>query len=64
MSAGPFNPLSWEMDTLNWVPDVRMPMFAAQSNHLGESGMPPSLATSAGRLQPSSTWLMVGAKSP
>jgi hypothetical protein len=31
MSAGPFNPLSWEMDTLNWVPDVRMPMFAAQS---------------------------------
>src|SRR3954469_21988439 len=31
VSAGPFNPLSWQLDTLNWVPDVRMPMFAAQS---------------------------------
>lgn len=29
MSAGPFNPLSWQNDTLNWVPDVRAPMFAA-----------------------------------
>jgi hypothetical protein len=31
VSAGPFNPLSWQQDTLNWVPDVRMPTFAAQT---------------------------------
>jgi hypothetical protein len=31
VSAGPFNPTSWQQDTLNWVPDVRMPMFAAQT---------------------------------
>jgi hypothetical protein len=29
VSAGPFNPLSWQEDTLNWVPDVRMPMLSA-----------------------------------
>ncbi len=28
VSAGPFNPLSWQQDTLNWVPDIRMPMLA------------------------------------
>jgi hypothetical protein len=31
VSAGPFNPPSWQQDTLNWVPDVRMPMFAART---------------------------------
>jgi hypothetical protein len=31
VSAGPFIPTSWQQDTLNWVPDVRMPMFAAQT---------------------------------
>jgi hypothetical protein len=31
VSAGMFNPVSWQQNTLNWVPDVRMPMFAAQS---------------------------------
>ena len=31
VSAGPFHPLSWQQDTLNWVPDARMPMFAAQT---------------------------------
>jgi hypothetical protein len=30
VSAGPFNPLSWQQDTLNWVPDIRMPMLAPQ----------------------------------
>ena len=30
VSAGPFNPLSWQQNTLNWVPDVRIPMLAAQ----------------------------------
>lgn len=29
LTAGRFNPLSWQNDTLNWVPDVRTPMFAA-----------------------------------
>ena len=28
LSAGTFNPTYWQNDTLNWVPDVRMPMFA------------------------------------
>src|SRR5437763_4396297 len=28
ISAGPFNPLLWQQGTLNWVPDVRTPMFA------------------------------------
>jgi hypothetical protein len=31
VSAGAFNPLWWQQDTLNWVPDVRMPIFAAQT---------------------------------
>jgi Putative Ig domain len=31
VSAGPFNPPSWQQDTLNWVPDVRMPIFAART---------------------------------
>jgi len=31
VSAGPFNPTSWQQDTLNWVPDARMPMFAART---------------------------------
>ncbi|MCU1271339.1 MAG: Ig family protein [Acidobacteriaceae bacterium] len=31
VSAGSFNPLSWQQDTLNWVPDVRMPMLAPLS---------------------------------
>ncbi len=30
VSAGPFNPLSWQQDTLNWVPDIRIPMLAPQ----------------------------------
>ncbi len=30
VSAGPFNPLSWQQNTLNWVPDVRTPMLAPQ----------------------------------
>jgi hypothetical protein len=29
VAAGPFNPNYWAGNTLNWVPDVRMPMFAA-----------------------------------
>lgn len=29
--AGPFNPGYWQQNTLNWVPDVRTPMFAAQT---------------------------------
>ena len=28
VAAGPFNPLSWQQNTLNWVPDVRTPMLA------------------------------------
>ena len=28
LSAGPFNPASWQRNTLNWVPDVRIPMLA------------------------------------
>ena len=28
LSAGPFNPLIWEKDTLHWVPDMRMPILA------------------------------------
>ncbi len=31
LSAGPFNPESWQRNTLNWVPDVRIPMLAAQT---------------------------------
>ena len=31
VSAGIFNPPFWQQDTLNWVPDVRMPMLAAQT---------------------------------
>ena len=27
LSAGSFNPASWQRNTLNWVPDVRMPML-------------------------------------
>jgi Putative Ig domain len=30
VSAGAFNPDYWQKDTLNWVPDVRIPMLAAQ----------------------------------
>lgn len=30
VSASPFNPAYWQLDTLNWIPDVRMPIFAAQ----------------------------------
>jgi|SRR5215469_4874152 len=28
LSAGPFNPTEWQKDTLNWVPDFRMPLLA------------------------------------
>jgi hypothetical protein len=28
VAAGPFNPGAWQQDKLNWVPDVRSPMFA------------------------------------
>jgi hypothetical protein len=28
VSAGPFHPGYWQQNTLNWVPDVRSPMFA------------------------------------
>jgi len=31
LSAGSFNPASWQRNTLNWVPDVRMPMLAPLS---------------------------------
>jgi hypothetical protein len=31
VSAGPFNPLFWQQNTFNWVPDVRIPMLAAQT---------------------------------
>ncbi|MHB8215929.1 MAG: Ig domain-containing protein [Candidatus Sulfotelmatobacter sp.] len=30
LSAGSFNPVYWQKDTLNWVPDVRVPMLAPQ----------------------------------
>src|SRR5256714_2118812 len=33
INAGPFNPLSWQRGTLNWVPDVRTPMFASLAGH-------------------------------
>lgn len=29
VSAGPFNPTFWQQNTLNWVPDVRTPLFTA-----------------------------------
>jgi hypothetical protein len=28
LSAGPFNPIEWQQNTLNWLPDVRSPMLA------------------------------------
>jgi hypothetical protein len=28
LSAGSFNPIEWQQDTLNWLPDVRSPMLA------------------------------------
>jgi hypothetical protein len=31
LSAGSFNPDYWQKNTLNWVPDVRMPMLAPQT---------------------------------
>ncbi len=31
LSAGNFHPDSWQKNTLNWVPDVRMPMIAPQT---------------------------------
>jgi Putative Ig domain len=31
VGAGAFNPAYWQKDTLNWVPDVRIPMLAAQT---------------------------------
>jgi hypothetical protein len=31
LSAGSFNPAYWQQNTLNWLPDVRMPMFAART---------------------------------
>jgi hypothetical protein len=31
LSAGVFTPTYWQHDTLYWVPDVRAPMFAAQT---------------------------------
>jgi len=31
VSAGPFNPVYWQKNTLTWVPDVRMPLLAAQT---------------------------------
>jgi hypothetical protein len=30
LSPGSFNPVYWQKDTLNWVPDVRVPMLAPQ----------------------------------
>ena len=30
VSTGSFNPTEWQQDTLNWVPDVRVPMVAPQ----------------------------------
>jgi hypothetical protein len=31
LSAGAFNPGYWQKNTLNWVPDVRLPMIAPQT---------------------------------
>jgi hypothetical protein len=31
LGAGSFDPIYWQQDTLNWLPDVRMPIFAARS---------------------------------
>lgn len=32
VSASSFNPVYWQQNTLNWIPDLRMPMFAAQTS--------------------------------
>ena len=29
VSAGSFNPIYWQRETLNWMPDTRVPMFTA-----------------------------------
>jgi hypothetical protein len=31
LSAGPFNPVPWQQNHLNWVPDVRAPLLAPLS---------------------------------
>lgn len=31
LSAGTFNPTYWQNNTLNWVPEMRMPMLAPQT---------------------------------
>ena len=31
LSAGAFNPAIWQENTLHWIPDVRIPMLAAQT---------------------------------
>ena len=36
VSAGSFNPNYWQQNTLNWVPDVRTPMFAPTRRALPE----------------------------
>lgn len=46
VSAGPFNPPSWQQDTLNWVPDMRMPTFAAQTTGQYQNIYPPGLLNS------------------
>jgi hypothetical protein len=41
VAAGPFNPNYWQGNTLNWVPDVRIPMFAALTTGLWQNIYPP-----------------------
>jgi hypothetical protein len=41
LSAGNFTPAYWQNNTLNWVPDVRLPMFAAQTTGPNQSIIAP-----------------------
>ena len=34
VSASPFTPAYWQQNTLNWSPDVRMPIFAARTTEI------------------------------
>jgi hypothetical protein len=41
LTAANFNPDYWQKDTLNWVPDVRQPMFAAQQTGFYQNNYAP-----------------------
>lgn len=48
LSAGPFNPVSWQRNTLNWIPDVRLPMLAPLSGQWQNIYAPWALQQSTG----------------